>query len=61
MNEERVYLKPNKGLKVRHPAGGHLPDEGSDVVLNTYWRRRMADGDVVKASKPKAVKQDKGA
>lgn len=55
-----VYLVPAPGLKVRHPAGGYLPEEGAEVVVDTYWRRRIADKSVSegKPSKPaKAAKE----
>lgn len=43
----RVHLKPAEGLKVRQPDGQVLPEEGKEVELTTYWRRRLRDGDVV--------------
>ena len=51
-----VYLVPAKGLKVRHPLGGHLNPEGDHVVLDAYWRRRIADQSVSKGNPPKAAK-----
>lgn len=51
-----VYLKPAEGLKVRHPLGGHLKPEGDHVVVDTYWRRRLADKSVSIAAAPKAAK-----
>lgn len=51
-----VYLVPGKGLKVRHPLGGHLKAEGDFVVLDSYWRRRIADQSVSKGTVPKATK-----
>lgn len=54
-----MFVKPAKeGLKVRDPKGGHLPAEGAEVPCNPYWNRRLRDGDVVKASKPKPSKSD---
>ncbi|MCY1355108.1 hypothetical protein D9M69_415130 [compost metagenome] len=60
-----VYLVPAKGLLVRHPLGGYLKPEGDYVVLDTYWRRRLADLSVTegrpskpaKAAKPVASKE----
>ncbi len=49
------FIKPAAGLKVRDPKGGHLPAEGTEVTLDSYWIRRIQDGDVVKAAKPKAA------
>ena len=42
-------LKPARpGLKVRDPErGGHMPETGAAVPLNSYWLRRKHDGDVV--------------
>jgi hypothetical protein len=51
-----VYLVPAEGLKVRHPLGGHLKPEGDHVVLDSYWRRRIADQSVTKGNPPKAAK-----
>jgi regulator of protease activity HflC (stomatin/prohibitin superfamily) len=42
---QRIRLVPN-GL-VRDPVTRvPLPKEGADVTLDTYWRRRIADGSV---------------
>lgn len=51
-----VYLVPGKGLKVRHPQGGYLADEGDTVVLDSYWRRRVAEGSVTEGKAPSAKK-----
>jgi len=42
-------LKPAPGLKVRMPERQmrHLAEAGEAVELGDYWRRRLADGDVV--------------
>lgn len=47
------FLKPADGLKVRKPAGGHLSPDGEAVELNSYWLRRIADGDVAEAKPTK--------
>lgn len=47
-----VYLVPAAGLKVRHPLGGHLKPEGDFVVLDSYWRRRIAERSVARAEPP---------
>ena len=42
-----TILKPVNSLKVRDPETlEFLNPEGEEKELNTYWRRRMADGDV---------------
>ena len=49
---ERKYLKPADGLKIRNPeTGRHMPPDGEWVSMDTYWRRRLRDGDVT-ASRP---------
>lgn len=53
---QTVYLVPAEGLKVRDPQGGHLKPEGRLVVLDGYWRRRLADQSVVPGTPPKAAK-----
>lgn len=55
---KRIYIKPSRpGLVVVDPATNiPLPDEGARVVPNQYWNRRLADGDVVRATKSTARK-----
>lgn len=54
---EKVFLKPQSGMKIRMPeTNGHLPDEGMELELTHYWRRRIKDGDVVKVQPPKDKK-----
>jgi len=58
---QSAFLVPAEGLLVRHPQGGHLAAEGDTVVLDSYWRRRIADGSVTegkkKGSKPDTPKE----
>lgn len=51
----KKFLKPAEAdLVVRDPVTRDaLPAEGKAVVLDSYWRRRMRDGDVVEAPAPK--------
>ncbi|WP_447588645.1 DUF2635 domain-containing protein [Aquipseudomonas campi] len=56
-----VYLVPAEGLLVRNPLGGHLPAEGDDVVLDGYWRRRIAEKSVVVGKRPSAKQAAKPA
>ena len=50
---DRVFIKPaaqpagQPPLKVRKPVGGHLAEAGDWVNLDSYWQRRINDGDVV--------------
>ncbi len=47
-----TYVRPaTPELKVRDPErGGHLPPAGREVPDTDYWRRRVADRDVVKGA-----------
>ena len=43
-----MFVKPKDGLSVRCPVRGEaLPKEGAGVPDNTFWRRRLKDGDVI--------------
>ena len=42
-----MRLKPAAGRAVRDPVkGALLPEEGMDIELDAFWRRRLRDGDV---------------
>ncbi|AWQ53423.1 hypothetical protein BH367_15675 [Klebsiella pneumoniae] len=42
-----MFVKPKDGISVRCPVRGEpLPKDGAEVPDNTFWRRRMKDGDV---------------
>lgn len=54
---ERVFIKPGvmpdgTPMKARKPMGGFLAAEGEEVNLDSHWRRRLTDGDVVLAEPP---------
>lgn len=50
---DRIFIKPAApDLKVRKPVNGHLAANGEMVNAESYWLRRIADGDVVKAKPP---------
>jgi hypothetical protein len=59
-----MFVKPSHpALKVadpeaRPPLPRHLPATGAEVPDTEYWRRRLADGDVVPARAPRAAKED---
>jgi hypothetical protein len=38
--------------EARPPMPRHLPAEGAEVPDTEYWRRRLADGDVVPVGAP---------
>lgn len=43
----KKLLIPKKGLKIRDPKTGlHIPEEGVERKLNTFYNRRIADGDL---------------
>ncbi len=57
---EKVYLIPQGGKKVRDiDRGDHLPPEGREVDMQTYWRRRINDGDVTIGKKPAPARKPK--
>ena len=44
---EYVFVIPKAGQIIRDPVSKlPLPAEGKKVKLDTYWRRRILDGDV---------------
>jgi hypothetical protein len=48
-----MFVKPAPGLLVRDPTTKFpLPPEGREVVLSSYWQRRLKDGDVVPVPPP---------
>lgn len=66
MELERAHLSPARpGLVVVDPDHGGLPlpPDGRDLVLSSYWVRRLEDGDVVRrapgSSEPRAVAREK--
>lgn len=49
-----LIVQPVDGVFVRDPRPGKpkfLPQAGDAVPNDTYWRRRITDGDVKEASK----------
>jgi hypothetical protein len=53
-----MIVKPAPGRKVRHPlTRQHIPEAGIEVSeTDTYWARRIADGDVVEVKAAAAPK-----
>lgn len=50
-----MFVKPQDGLSVRDPVkGAPLPKNGAEVPDNTFWRRRISDGDVTLVTSPAA-------
>ena len=56
---ERVVIKPAKGLTVLHPITFiAVPEEGQEFEYESYWARRLHDGDITMESlTPKAKKE----
>lgn len=53
---DKINVYPAPGVLVRDPVtAGHLPEQGAVVPRNTYWLRRLAEGDVLQA--PPAAKK----
>lgn len=55
-NKETIYVKPRPGLRIRQENGKPLPEDGGQVPLNSFWRRRLRDQDVVAAPAPRKPK-----
>lgn len=50
-----MFVKPKEGIAVRDPDTKRLlPEEGAEVPETGYWARRLRDGDVTRATPPKA-------
>jgi hypothetical protein len=60
MNDE-LFIKPAPGCLVRDPrTKAPLAADGENKPKNGFWLRRLRDGSVVKADKPKKqTKQSK--
>lgn len=55
--DNRIFVKPTQPegeppLKVRKPVNGHLAEAGEWMPRDSYWLRRLADGDVVEGKPP---------
>ena len=54
----RQKIRPVEGLKVPNPStGAPLAASGEVVVLNAYWRRRIAAGEVMSVPAKPAKKE----
>jgi hypothetical protein len=52
-SNETMYVVPKKGLSVPYPQSReHLPAEGATVPRESYWLRRVTEGDVVEGQAP---------
>lgn len=57
----KIFIKPAPGLKVRTPQGPFLLEEGEAVERDSFWIRRLNDGDVIETESPKAKKPQTSA
>lgn len=57
-----MLVKPREGVKVRDPVSKlHIPEAGIEVPnTDTYWARRLADGDVVEVKPAAKTASPKG-
>ena len=52
------FVKPAKGMLVRlEDCSRHVAAEGEDLPFTAYLRRRLRDGDLIEAKRPKAPKE----
>ena len=49
----KQFLKQAEGRTVPTEDGKLWPEDGMDVTVTRYVRRRLRDGDLVKATRPK--------
>jgi hypothetical protein len=52
---DKLKVKPREGVNVRRvESGKHIDAKGEDVPNNSYYRRRIKDGDLIdiNAAKP---------
>ena len=53
---KKVKIKPAEGMQVRKHNGQILNPDGEQVILNSYYRRRLKDGDLLLVEDKKAAK-----
>ena len=56
-----VFVRPSPGRVVYREDGGVIPDTGESVALTTYYRRRLAERDLIQAERPDPEEADLGA
>ncbi len=57
---DRVLLQPKFGRRVRHADGSLFADGGDQVTLDSFYRRLIADGDLVAPTTAKSRRPKKG-
>ena len=48
----KIFVKPAPGLIVLGPDGLLVPEDGMEVEQDSFWLRRLADGDLVRVFRP---------
>jgi len=51
------HLAPKFGRRVRHADGRLFNADGESIVLDAFYRRLIADGDLVHTDPPKAARR----
>ena len=52
----KKFLIPKSGIVVKFPDGKtKLPPAGAEVEMNTWWHRRLRDGDVTERKEEEAA------
>ena len=55
---DTIFVQPVEGVLVRHvaPRQGFVDAAGEDVPDSRYYRRRLKDGDLVRATRKRGAK-----
>lgn len=56
-----IKVVPADGRRVRYPDGRELPDKGDTVPRDSYWLRKIADGDVTEEAATPSKKKGEEA
>jgi len=53
MNNKKIFVRPKNGILLHMPGtDSYLPKEGHMVDKNSFWIRRLRDGDVMEGIFP---------
>ncbi|MDF7776869.1 DUF2635 domain-containing protein [Sphingomonas sp. AOB5] len=60
---DRRFIKPAEGRDVRDPAAGNalVPPHGKGVPWDSFWQRRLDDGDIEMTSEAAVLKGERAA
>ena len=57
---DKLTVKPASGVNVRRVENGkHIAAKGEDVPNNSYYRRRIKDGDLIDINAPEKADAEK--